>query len=123
MDFGSKYKFKPVAGPSPDKYRLNESQTSPKTKMGIIHHQTSPERRRPDVTPSPGDHDKHLTPMGHNMSQTIPFGDKYKPFKSDTPSCTKYNPDDSMLSTNKRAPSALIREPTMIALDQDLLPS
>jgi hypothetical protein len=50
------------------------------------------------------------------------FGDKYKPFVSQTPACTKYNPDDSFLSTRKKSPAAHIRASTM-AFDQDIIPA
>jgi hypothetical protein len=121
MDFGSKYKFEPKQGPSPDKYRIKDP-SKPKIKMGIIHHETSPYRRGPDILPAPGHTFKHEA-FASNITHSMNFGDKYKPFKSETPSCTKYNPDDSFLSTRHKSPSATIRQPTMLAADQDLLPT
>ena len=71
--------------------------------------------------PGPGHHDKHLIPFGGDITHKMDFGEKYKFKVSDTPSASKYNPDDSFLSTRKRSPCVLIREPTMMASDQDLM--
>jgi len=123
MDFGDKYEFKPVAGPAPGAYRLDHHNMSKNSShSALMVKATSPYRRPKENNPGPGHHDSHLIPFGGDISHKMDFGDKYKPFVSETPSCNKYNPDDSFLSTNKRSPEAHIRMPTMMSYDEDLMP-
>jgi len=74
---------------------------------------TSPYRRPVESSPGPGHHnDSHLTPFGADITHKMDFGNKYKTKFSDTPSPTKYRPNDSILSTKKRSIGVKINSST-----------
>lgn len=56
--------------------------------------------------PSPGQYDGHLKPFGADVSNRVPFGDKYKPEKNFNPGPGQYENDD--LQARNNSPSMSI---------------
>ena len=82
MHFGGKYKFKANNNPPPGLYDPKPEATKPKAPGFSMDQTTS---GRSDFTSSPmkdnqsgGQYDKHLTPFGADVKQTMTLGGKYK---------------------------------------------